>query len=129
MAQSPGARLDESARGVYLIAVTPFRDDGALDLESTDRMVDFYLERGATGLTVLGIMGEAPKLEPEESLAVTARFIAGFGQLPVIVGVSAPGLAAMRRHHLAHHDPRLMMQANMNFTLPLADWLAGTRQP
>lgn len=40
-----------------------------------------------------------------------------------------PGLAAMRRHHLAHHDPRLMMQANMNFTLPLADWLAGTRQP
>ncbi|MBU6271191.1 MAG: sterol desaturase family protein [Betaproteobacteria bacterium] len=40
-----------------------------------------------------------------------------------------PGIAAMRRHHLAHHDPRLMMQANMNFTLPLADWLAGTRQP
>jgi hypothetical protein len=40
-----------------------------------------------------------------------------------------PGIAAMRRHHLAHHDPRLMMRANMNFTLPLADWLAGTRNP
>ncbi len=42
-------RLDESARGVYLIAVTPFSDSGALDLERADRMVDFYLERGADG--------------------------------------------------------------------------------
>ena len=61
------ALLDESAKGVYVIAVTPFTDDGALDLESTDRMVDFYLEKGATGLTVLGMMGEAPKLTAAES--------------------------------------------------------------
>ena len=40
--------LDRGAKGVYLITVTPFSDDGALDLASTDRMVDFYLERGAT---------------------------------------------------------------------------------
>ena len=54
--------LDETARGVFLIAVTPFTDDGALDLPSTDRVVDFYLERGVDGLTLLGVMGEAPKL-------------------------------------------------------------------
>ena len=48
------ALLDETAKGVYVIAVTPFTETGALDLESTDRMVDFYLEKGATGLTVLG---------------------------------------------------------------------------
>jgi 4-hydroxy-tetrahydrodipicolinate synthase len=40
--------LDASAKGVYLIAVAPFTDSGALDLASTDSMVDFYLERGAT---------------------------------------------------------------------------------
>jgi 4-hydroxy-tetrahydrodipicolinate synthase len=45
---------------------------------------------------VLGIMGEAPKLEPGEALEITARFIDGMGRLPVIVGVSAPGFAAMR---------------------------------
>ena len=39
-------RLDESAAGVYVIAATPFLPDGALDLDSTDRMVDFYLEKG-----------------------------------------------------------------------------------
>ena len=54
--------LNETAQGVYLITVTPFKDNGELDLPSTDRMVDFCLERGVTGLTILGIMGEATKL-------------------------------------------------------------------
>ena len=55
------ALLDESAKGVYVIAVTPFTETTARSTcKSTDRMVDFYLEKGATGLTVLGMMGEAP---------------------------------------------------------------------
>lgn len=90
-------RLDEFARGVYLIAVTPFTDSGALDLESTDRMVDFYLERGATGLTLLGIMGEAPKLTTDEARAFVKRVLDRVrGRVPVVVGVSSPGLAAMK---------------------------------
>ena len=51
--------LDETARGVFTIAVTPFLPDGAIDFASIDRMVDAYIERGATGLTILGMMGEA----------------------------------------------------------------------
>jgi 4-hydroxy-tetrahydrodipicolinate synthase len=91
------AQLDESARGVYLIAVTPFTDSGALDLESTDRMVDFYLERGATGLTLLGIMGEAPKLTTDEARSFVKRVLDRVrGRVPVVVGVSSPGLAAMK---------------------------------
>jgi 4-hydroxy-tetrahydrodipicolinate synthase len=91
------ARLDESARGVCLIAVTPFTDSGALDLESTDRMVDFYLERGATGLTLLGIMGEAPKLTTDEARTFVKRVLDRVrGSVPVVVGVSSPGLAAMK---------------------------------
>ena len=34
---------DVKPDGVYVIAVTPFTETGALDLDSTDRMVDFYL--------------------------------------------------------------------------------------
>ena len=41
-------------------------------------------------------MGEAPKLEPDESLQIATRFIDRMGRLPVIIGVSAPGFAAMR---------------------------------
>src|SRR5687767_13142419 len=68
-------RLTEAARGVYVIAVTPFEENGALDLESVDRMVDFYEEAGVDGLTVLGQLGEAPKLTAEESKLVVERVL------------------------------------------------------
>ncbi|MDE2607341.1 MAG: dihydrodipicolinate synthase family protein [Burkholderiales bacterium] len=89
--------LDASAQGVYLITVTPFTGSGALDLASTDRMVDFCLDKGVTGLTVLGIMGEATKLTMEESRAFVRRVLARVdGRVPVVVGASAPGFAAMK---------------------------------
>lgn len=87
-------RLTTEAAGVFVIAVTPFHPDGRIDMESCDRMVDFYLEAGATGLTVLGMMGEAPKLTVEESRDVVARILQQVaGRVPVVVGVSAPGFA------------------------------------
>jgi len=84
------------ARGVYPIAPTPFHDDGAIDFASIDRLSEFYLRSGSTGVTVLGQLGEATKLDATESLAVASRFIKAFGSTPVIVGVTAPGFAAMR---------------------------------
>ena len=84
------------ARGVYPIAPTPFLDDGAIDFASIDRLGEFYLRGGCTGVTVLGQLGEAPKLDAAESLAVAQRFVQAFGKTPVIVGVTAPGFAAMR---------------------------------
>lgn len=87
--------LDETARGVFTIAATPFRPDGALDEDSLDRLIDFYVEKGATGLTILGIMGEAGKLSAAESETVIRRTVARAG-VPVIVGVSAAGLAPMK---------------------------------
>lgn len=89
-------RLDHTAAGVFPIAPTAFHPDGRIDEASTDKLIECYLKAGSTGVTVLGIMGEAPKLEPEESLAIATRFIKGMKNLPVIVGVSAPGFAAMR---------------------------------
>lgn len=88
--------LDSTASGLFPIAPTPFHPDGRIDVASVDTLMERYLAAGATGVTVLGIMGEAPKLEPEESLDIAARFVKGMAGLPVIVGVSAPGFAAMR---------------------------------
>jgi 4-hydroxy-tetrahydrodipicolinate synthase len=84
-----------SSRGVYAIATTPFLPDGSLDVPSVDRLTDFYQDSGCTGITILGIMGEAPKLEPSESRAIIKQVV-GRAKIPVIVGVSAPGFAAMR---------------------------------
>jgi len=89
------ALLTADARGVYVIAVTPFAEDFSIDAASVDAMVDFYFDTGADGLTILGMMGEAPKLTQAEALAVTRQTITRAQGRPIIVGVSAPGLAAM----------------------------------
>src|ERR1700735_71780 len=88
-------KLDHTANGVYAIAATPFVPDGAVDTESVDRMTHFYLSCGVTGLTILGIMGEAHKLDPAEALAISNQVVRR-SRIPIIVGVSAPGFAAMR---------------------------------
>jgi 4-hydroxy-tetrahydrodipicolinate synthase len=88
--------LDSNIPGVYAIVPTPFLEDGSLDLVSLDRLVDFYFEVGCDGLTVLGVLGEAAKLDAAEALTVADRVIRRAGTKPVIVGVSAPGFAAMQ---------------------------------
>ncbi|MGI3185734.1 dihydrodipicolinate synthase family protein [Nioella aestuarii] len=87
--------LDETTSGVFTIAATPFLPDGAIDFDSIDRMVDAYIGRGANGLTILGMMGEAGKLSADESVAVIRR-VTSRCAVPVIVGVSASGFAAMK---------------------------------
>jgi 4-hydroxy-tetrahydrodipicolinate synthase len=82
-------------QGVFVIAPTPFHEDGRVDDSSTDRMTDFFVQCGVIGITVLGQMGEAPKLEHQEALAFASRVIRR-ASVPVIVGVSASGFAAMR---------------------------------
>jgi hypothetical protein len=89
------AMLDTSASGVYIIAATPFTDDGAVDTASLDRLIDFYIGCGITGITVLGIMGEAPKLTHAESVALTRQVVRRANGLPVVVGASSPGFASM----------------------------------
>lgn len=85
-------RINETTKGVYIISPTPFGEDGSLDLESTDRLVDFYVEKGVTGFTILGILGEANKLTPDESKRFLDRYMKRLnGAIPVIVGASNPG--------------------------------------
>lgn len=89
-------KLTHKAEGTFAIAPTPFHDDGCIDENSIDRMTDFYAEAGCNGITVLGIMGEAHKLEAREAFDVAARVIRRAKDLSIVVGVSAPGFAAMR---------------------------------
>src|SRR4051812_33672000 len=87
--------ISNESRGVYVIAVTPFTEGGAIDFASLDSVVDFYFEKGADGLTILGMMGEAPKLTQAEAIEVTERTLAAAGGRPVVVGVSAAGLSSI----------------------------------
>jgi 4-hydroxy-tetrahydrodipicolinate synthase len=85
----------EHAGGVYVIAPTPFHPDGRIDDASIDRMTDFFVQAGADGVTLLGQLGEAAKMDHGESVGIVKRVIRRT-KLPIVVGVSAPGFAAMR---------------------------------
>src|SRR5262249_35539008 len=89
-------KLTAQAKGTYAIAPTPFHDDGRIDERSIDRLTDFYAGVGCEGVTVLGILGEAPKLDAAEAEQVAIRFVKRAKTMQIIVGVSAPGFAPMR---------------------------------
>jgi len=87
--------MTELWQGVFPIAPTPFHPDGRIDFASLEKLMDHYALIGATGCTILGILGEAPKLEAAESLDIVKTCVRR-AKFPFIVGVSAPGFAAMR---------------------------------
>ena len=90
-------RMDERAHGVYVISVTPFTDDGAVDWGSLESLVEFYVGCGVHGITLLGMMGEAHKLSSDESVQLVERAIQQVaGRVPVVAGVSAGGMAPLR---------------------------------
>ena len=87
--------LTSDIKGVFPIAPTPFHDDGRVDDASLDRMTDFFTGCGVDGITMLGQLGEAPKLDQAESIAIVRRVVRRVS-VPIIVGVTAPGFAGMR---------------------------------
>jgi 4-hydroxy-tetrahydrodipicolinate synthase len=92
------SKLNEQTKGVYIISATPFTDDDAIDLDSTDRLVDFYIEKGVAGITILGMMGEAQKLSSAESESFLSHVMGRVAdRVPVVVGVSNPGMENLVR--------------------------------
>ena len=85
-------KIGPDSRGVFIISVTPFTEAGDVDWPSVDSLVEFYLGKGVSGVTILGMMGEAQKLSDTESATFAKYFIDRVaGRVPVIVGVSHAG--------------------------------------
>ena len=55
--------LDIHARGVYVIAVTPFTETGGSIRRASTVWSISTSAAASRGITVLGMMGEAPKLD------------------------------------------------------------------
>ena len=104
--------------GVWGVLATPFIADGsAVDTESLARQVRHYESIGATGLTVLGVFGEAARLSPAERRTVVETVVSA-GELPLVIGISAlelEGVCAEAENILPAAGPRLaglMVQVN-----------------
>jgi 4-hydroxy-tetrahydrodipicolinate synthase len=77
--------------GLFWVLATPFDEDGALDVGSLRQLVRFGLEKGVSGLTALGVTGEADYLTEEERSRVIDIVVRETGgAVPIVVGVSDP---------------------------------------
>ncbi len=83
--------MAQQITGVFNILATPFDRQLQIDWGSLRRLVNFQLDRGAYGLTILGVLGEAAKLSVDERQQVVATVMETVaGRVPVVVGVSHP---------------------------------------
>jgi dihydrodipicolinate synthase/N-acetylneuraminate lyase len=84
----------EDCRGIWVPAVTPFRDE-ALCLDLVPDLVDRWLGAGIRGLLVLGTTGEAPHVGDAEAVEVVGTFVrAVAGRVPVVAGSGRGSTAA-----------------------------------
>jgi 4-hydroxy-tetrahydrodipicolinate synthase len=74
--------------GTGVALVTPFNEDGSVDFNSLEKLVDFVIDGGVNYVVTLGTTGETPTLSKEEKKDIinqTFQFVAG--RVPVVVGI------------------------------------------
>ena len=80
--------------GIFNILATPFDTALNVDEGSLRHLVEFQLDKGVVGLTILGVLGEAAKLSTDERARVASIvFETVNGRVPVVVGTSHADLA------------------------------------
>lgn len=77
--------------GLFAAVPTPVQDDGRIDFHAFDRLVDFVVASGVTGICVTGATGEYPHFETADRKTIISRAAA---RLPrdrqLLVGIGAP---------------------------------------
>jgi 4-hydroxy-tetrahydrodipicolinate synthase len=86
----------EPIAGLFAAVVTPIQEDGRLDLRTFDRLVEFLVEAGVSGLCIAGATGEYPHFETHDRKAVIRRAAERLpGNRDLLVGIGAPSM-----HHV-----------------------------
>ncbi len=81
--------MSEQITGIFNILATPFDAERRVDIASLRRLVEFQLDKGAHGFTILGVLGEAAKLSVDERRLVMETVMATIaGRVPIVVGTS-----------------------------------------
>src|SRR5688572_22322022 len=87
------AQQDARLAGLFAAVATPIHGDGRVDLATLDRLIDFLVEAGVSGICLAGATGEYPHFETADRKAVIRR---AAGRLPrdraLLVGIGAPSM-------------------------------------
>ena len=79
--------------GAMVALITPFQD-GKVDFQTLDELINFQLENGIDAIVPVGTTGESPTLSHEEHKKVIERVVKTVaGQVPVIAGAGSNSTA------------------------------------
>lgn len=79
---------DINLRGMGVALITPFKEDGSVDYEALDRLVDYQLQNGTDYFVVLGTTAETPTLTEEEKTNIKELVVTKVrGRIPIVLGV------------------------------------------
>jgi 4-hydroxy-tetrahydrodipicolinate synthase len=90
--------------GIVVPTITPLTENGDLDVEALERLVEYLIAGRVTGLFVAGTTGEGPALPLAVRLEMVRRVCALVnGRIPVVVAAMDPSLreALATSHHAA----------------------------
>lgn len=77
-------------QGSMVALVTPMQEDGSVDEDSLQRLVDFHVENQTDALVAVGTTGESATLDEEEHCHLIRRTVEmAAGRIPVIAGTGA----------------------------------------
>ncbi len=78
-------------RGAITAIVTPFKDNGSVDFDALDRLIEYQIAGGIAGIVVIGSTGEALSLDDEEKLLVVRHTINTVNKrVKIVVGIGFP---------------------------------------
>jgi 4-hydroxy-tetrahydrodipicolinate synthase len=84
-------------KGSYTPVITPFLEDGAVDYDTYERLVDFQIREGSHGIVVNGTSAEPSVLTLEErNTLVKAALRVAKGRVPVVAATGSQNLAETR---------------------------------
>ncbi len=93
----PAANMSARLRGIFVPAVTPFAEDGTLDLHAFEANLADWTGSGVRGFMVLGSNGEFRSVDDEESLSLVRTAAGPAGDKTLVVGGGRESL------RLTHH--------------------------
>ena len=91
--------------GSIVALITPFNEDGSINFDQLERLLEFHVENGTDAILTLGTTGESATMTDEEDNSVV-KFVVDHiaGRIPVIAGSGSNSTAAQTAKSLKYQE-------------------------
>ena len=77
--------MKSTLEGCITAIITPFREDGGLDVSGLSQLLEFQLKNGVSGVVVAGTTGEGPTLEHQEFVRALTMVLDGTSRRALVI--------------------------------------------